>query len=154
MFGSAQPSPSPPHAPTIPPTGGQGQINLVVGRQNLGTFAVLASLPLLPLSSICFPFELKLALGLWSFPVDEKPIFPFFVDWAFGGSQSTKNRFFRFCRLGPSRGCIKAATKQFFVDWDCRLGWVVFSFVDWTCWILFPIPRPPCAQENVARHSL
>ena len=26
--------------------------------------------------------------SLWSFPVDEKPIFPFFVDWALQGGAS------------------------------------------------------------------
>ena len=74
-----------------------------------------------------------------------------------------KTDFSVFCRLGPSRGCIKAATKQFFVDWDCRLGWVVFSFVDWTCWILFPIPpiirlgckkNPPCRSQIKSHTTL
>ena len=74
-----------------------------------------------------------------------------------------KTDFSVFCRLGPSRGCIKAATKQFVVDWDCRLGWVVFSFVDWTCWILFPIPpiirlgckkNPPCRSQIKSHTTL
>ena len=32
--------------------------------------------------------RLIIPLGLWSFPVDEKPIFPFFVDWALQGGAS------------------------------------------------------------------
>ena len=53
-----------------------------------------------------------------SFPVDEKPIFPFFVDWAFGGSQSTKNRFFRFLSTGPFKGVHQSRDQAIF----CRLG--------------------------------
>ena len=32
--------------------------------------------------------RLIIPLGLWGFPVDEKPIFPFFVDWALQGGAS------------------------------------------------------------------
>ena len=32
--------------------------------------------------------RLIIPLGLWNFPVDEKPIFPFFVDWALQGGAS------------------------------------------------------------------
>ena len=32
--------------------------------------------------------RLIIPLGLWSIPVDEKPIFPFFVDWALQGGAS------------------------------------------------------------------
>jgi hypothetical protein len=62
--------------------------------------------------------RLIIPLGLWSFPVDEKPIFPFFVDWAFGGSQSTKNRFFRFLSTGPFKGVHQSRDQAIF----CRLG--------------------------------
>ena len=58
--------------------------------------------------------RLIIPLGLWSFPVDEKPIFPFFVEWALQGGASKPR---------PSN-----LLSTGIVDW----AGLVFSFVDWT----------------------
>ena len=57
--------------------------------------------------------RLIIPLGLWSFPVDEKPIFPFFVDWALGG--------------GASMARPRVILSTVIVDWHAG----VLGFVDW-----------------------
>ena len=82
--------------------------------------------------------RLIIPLGLWSFPVDEKPIFPFFVDWALQGGAS-KPRPSNFLSTGIvdwagwylvlSTGL--AGKNQFLIHWKINFSFLLACGVLW-----------------------